>query len=422
MSASNIDSGTTGPSSTLVNIAEHAEVRLIELLAGTATSRTFKADCESCIKFAEAARLIRTVVRDGGAVSALFESITLEDAVSAFSLLAALLDRVEGESASKVAMELADAVVACAKKGDNAVDNARKRAAMLCTLYNLRSGGRDKCRLLAKIVSLCATSLPDLLRDAHGGVGSLVSDPDHVVRLLDSWDVPTEDRRTLLKALTNSDGDEKNGNNRQRFLLLLLDTYKGPINSLQKDKEVMTIAANAAIGAIKDPVTLFVEQRGMLSLPAIMALKTKSASLYALLEIFQEAKLSDFQSFLTKHPSSLLSSHNLTLESCTRHMRILSLCSLAAEYEDEIPYSAIAQTLDVNEAEVESWVIAAVASGLLVAKMDQLQQVVMVERCVVRKFGLEQWKAMQTKINAWKKNVKHVLDGLKQTSSLQQQN
>ena len=97
-------------------------------------------------------------------------------------------------------------------------------------------------------------------------------------------------------------------------------------------------------------------------------------------------------------------------------MRILSLCSLAAEHE-EIPYSVVAKTLLLpNEDEVESWVIAAVSSGLLSAKMDQLQHKVMVERCVVRRFDSQQWKLLQERLKAWKQNVGGVITGLKQQS------
>ena len=110
----------------------------------------------------------------------------------------------------------------------------------------------------------------------------------------------------------------------------------------------------------------------------------------------------------------MLEEFGLSKDECIRHMRLLSLCSLAAEHE-EIPYGAIASTLNVNAEDVEKWVIAAVSSGLISAKMDQLQRVVMVERCVVRSFGMEQWQALQVKLNTWKKSVKGVLEGLKQS-------
>lgn len=94
-------------------------------------------------------------------------------------------------------------------------------------------------------------------------------------------------------------------------------------------------------------------------------------------------------------------------------MRILSLCSLASEHE-EIPYEVVAQTLQTTPAEVEKWVIAGVSSGLLSAKMDQLKEKVIVESSVVRKFDIEQWKAMQARLQQWKRNVSSVLDAYRQ--------
>jgi translation initiation factor 3 subunit M len=172
-------------------------------------------------------------------------------------------------------------------------------------------------------------------------------------------------------------------------------------------------AKESALGAIRDPVTLFSEQRTILSLHPIATLQETDNDIYTLLEIFQQGKLEDFQSFIQTHPHTLSSNH-LSEQDAIRHMRLLSLCSLATEHE-EIPYDAIATTLQVDQSEVESWVIDAVSSGLLSAKMDQLQHVVMVERCVVRRFGMEQWKVLQTRLDVWKKNVKAVLEGLKQS-------
>uniref|UniRef100_A0A7S4S2I4 PCI domain-containing protein n=1 Tax=Ditylum brightwellii TaxID=49249 RepID=A0A7S4S2I4_9STRA len=145
----------------------------------------------------------------------------------------------------------------------------------------------------------------------------------------------------------------------------------------------------------------------------IQNVEIATKQLHALLQIFQEGKLQDYDAFVTNN-SPTLTEYGLSNDDCVRYMRLLSLCSLAAEHE-EIPYGAIASTLHVKDEEVESWVIAAVSSGLLSAKMDQLQQVVMVERCAVRKFGMEQWKMLQTRLNDWKRNVKGVLDGLKQS-------
>ena len=97
-------------------------------------------------------------------------------------------------------------------------------------------------------------------------------------------------------------------------------------------------------------------------------------------------------------------------------MRILSLCSIAADHE-EIPYSVVASTLQTPLEEVEAWVIAAVSSGLLAAKIDQLQAKVIVERCLIRRFEMSQWTSLQSRLNTWKHNVEGILMAYHEESS-----
>ena len=101
-------------------------------------------------------------------------------------------------------------------------------------------------------------------------------------------------------------------------------------------------------------------------------------------------------------------------------MRILNLSSLASEHE-EIPYTVVAETLQTTSTDVEKWVIAAVSSGLLSAKMDQLRETVVVERSAIRKFDTEQWKALQSRLQLWKQNVGGILDAYKQSLKQQEQ-
>lgn len=114
---------------------------------------------------------------------------------------------------------------------------------------------------------------------------------------------------------------------------------------------------------------------------------------------------------------AVFSAYNLSEDDCTKNMSLLSLVSLAGEHE-EIPYSEIASTLSVEEDDVEKWVIAAVASGLMEAKMDQLSKVVIVERCAVRQFGTKEWSALKIRLEKYKTNVKGVLDALEKSSAL----
>lgn len=429
------------PSSTLVNVVEHAELRLVRLLAESAPAEllhpAFESNCDACIATADAPALIRTILGDAGAMASLFGMEPMEEAISAFSLLAALLDKVDparSDEEAALVNEVADAITRTAAPSVETTTTTSptalpkygidfKRISMLCVLYNLRTKGQEKCHLLARIVQIAASSDPKIL--CQGQPLGDVLDATNLQSALDQWSVPGSHRRILYRAAAHAfsklDTPEAIAA-RQRFLLLLVETY---VHQSEIDGEALTTAKEAAVEAIRDPVTMFSEQRGMLSMPAIDALRTNAAtsSLHELLRIFQEGKLEDFQAYLQNPESSkTILDNGLSSEECIRHMRLLSLCSLAAEHE-EIPYSAIASTLQVSDEEVETWVIAAVSSSLLAAKMDQLQHVVIVERCVVRQFGLDQWKALQGRLHAWKKNVRGVLEGLKQQGgySLQQQ-
>jgi translation initiation factor 3 subunit M len=106
---------------------------------------------------------------------------------------------------------------------------------------------------------------------------------------------------------------------------------------------------------------------------------------------------------------------------CEVHMRLLTVCSLANNYEADIPYQEIATAAQQDVSQVESTVIQAIRTGLLQAKMDQLNQTVMVERSVVRQFDIDQWKKLHARLTTWKANVGGILDTLKQQQQQQHQ-
>jgi translation initiation factor 3 subunit M len=411
-------------SSTLVNVAEDAELRLVSLLADAAVApvaSNFALACESCVSAGDAAKLLHTIVNDKNAISALMVIETTE-AVSALSLLAALLDRVKAGEA-QLATAVADAVLnaegAASGEEQAAVD---RKITLLSVLYNMRSDSKEKCSLLRRMI-LLAGKFADTFLNEDSTLGMLLSEENaslviptkpRLVALLESWNVPDNDRRDLYQQVASviTVTDKR----KQRFLLLLLQSYKTQI-----DAPAMQAAKDAAVGAIRDPVSLFVHQRSMLALPAIQALAkdSKTALLSGLLKVFLEGKLSDYQDFCAANggEAAVLSPWGLDAAHCQRHMKILSLCTLGSEHE-EIPYAVIAETLQLPETiQVETWVIAAVGSGLLQAKMDQLAQKVMVERCVVRRFDMDQWKALKSRLELWKTNVGSVLATLKQSQA-----
>jgi hypothetical protein len=205
-------------SSALVNVAEDAELRLVRLLADSAESTRpgFVEDCESCIVHGDAAQLMRTILGEKGAISAL---VSLEEeAVSAVSLLAALLDRAKNVNSSQLVDELADSVIRSASTGDK---DATKAVSLLAALYNMRSEPLEKVGLLVKMIGLAAALQPSLLEPNASVLGKWM-DTSRLPAMLDEWQVKPVDRRELYRAAAKGAASPLS---KQRFTLMAVETY-----------------------------------------------------------------------------------------------------------------------------------------------------------------------------------------------------
>ena len=98
------------------------------------------------------------------------------------------------------------------------------------------------------------------------------------------------------------------------------------------------------------------------------------------------------------------------------NLRLLSLSLLASEYE-EIPYAEVGATLQVPQGEVEAWVVEAITAGLVEARMDQQQEVVMVTRATHRHCARGDWAKLQEKLHSWRHNVEGLLATLRARSA-----
>lgn len=73
----------------------------------------------------------------------------------------------------------------------------------------------------------------------------------------------------------------------------------------------------------------------------------------------------------------------------------------------------VGATLQVPQGEVEAWVVEAITAGLVEARMDQQQEVVMVTRATYRHFTPKDWAKLQEKLHLWRGNVQGLLATLR---------
>jgi hypothetical protein len=262
-------------SSTLVNVAEDAETRLVRLLAETGNlPANFVQQCDECISLGNAEQLMRTILAQPGSMDAI---LTLPEATSVFSLLAALLDRIPSSNVTPLVEEMAKKIVAAKNAtetqpadGDDTATGASavavsKPIALLATLYNMRTSFSEKVGLLVQMITLASQRQPALL-EPHAVLGKWL-DATKLSTMMDEWKIAPVQRRQVYKAASLA---AKGPTAKQRLSLLLVQTYT---TSKEVDAAGLASARDTAIGAVRDPVSLFVEQRNILQLVAVQALQ-----------------------------------------------------------------------------------------------------------------------------------------------------
>lgn len=171
----------------------------------------------------------------------------MEEATGIFSLFGALLERVDNPDVQRELCGGLASLVA-ATNGTEDINSKEKRSGMLAALFNLRSNGVEKIRLLTKIVDMAdATTLAST---GGEGVSSLsdMLEPSTMEASLAVWgDISEEEKRDLFRAvvkgmdrllnkLADAKGDAAKAKSvkdvedrKQAYLLLILDTYKNEV-------------------------------------------------------------------------------------------------------------------------------------------------------------------------------------------------
>ncbi|KAM1954343.1 hypothetical protein ACFX1T_023701 [Malus domestica] len=232
----------------------------------------------------------------------------------------------------------------------------------------------------------------------------------NVESFLKEWNIGISDQRQLFFTIANVLKEHKNMTKESfKFLTKYLATFSGEdVHTLSEAKEE---AIRTIVEFVKAP-DMF--QCDLLNMPAVEQLEkdAKHALAYQLLKIFLTQRLDAYLEFQAVN-SDLLKSYGLVHEDCITKMRLISLMDLGSDESGRIPYGAIRDTLQINDDEVELWVVRAITAKLMDCKIDQMNQVVIVSRCTERVFGEEQWLTLRTKLATWRGNIANVISTIR---------
>ncbi|KIO31088.1 glycoside hydrolase family 16 protein [Tulasnella calospora MUT 4182] len=271
-----------------------------------------------------------------------------------------------------------------------------------------------KYRILTNLFNILPRSSP-LRLQVYQALVALVTSQDEldllgvkkadIERWISEWNVTAEEQSSLWKSL--SDAFSKCGPP-ERFLEFQLSF----ISSLpQSSTEVQPAILVAIATALKTPSMFDLDT--IKKLPSLKLVQ--STPLFGLLQVFLNGDYAQLSDWLSKNGASLGDS-GLDKDILERKIRLLSIAALATQnVGKDLPYSAIASTLQVPAADVENWAIDAMRANLIGGKLSQPTQTLHVTRAAHRSFSSEDWAHLEKRLVNWRADMAAVLDVLAHT-------
>ena len=239
----------------------------------------------------------------------------------------------------------------------------------------------------------------------------------HLDAWLQAWEASAESQRRLYLKLaqiaSQSAGTTQQGvaskaaQESYGFLLNALRTI--PADDASKD-EARKLALDALRTALISPSHFDFED--LTALDAVQSLRTHEAVWYQLLELFVSDSYDDFVSFNDEHPD-FMQQQKLDKEVLSRKIRLLTVASLAASSNNRtraLPYSQIAEALQIPQQDVEMWVIDVIRAGLVEGKLSQQRKEFLVHRATYRVFTDSQWRDVANRLDVWREGLRNVLE------------
>lgn len=193
-----------------------------------------------------------------------------------------------------------------------------------------------------------------------------------------------------------------------KVMIELLGTYTDDNASHARDDAMKCI-----VTALADPNTFLLDP--LLSLKPVRFLEGEL--IHDLLSIFVSEKLQSYMKFYQDH-KEFVTAQGLNHEQNMKKMRFLTFMQLA-EGNPEMSFELLRDELQIEDSEVELFIIDVLKTKLVRARIDQKSQKVHISSTMHRTFGRAQWQQLNDLLVTWREQISYVQASIK-TISIQQ--
>jgi len=311
---------------------------------------------------------------------------TTDESVNVFLSLLSLIKDDGEEEKTKLIMEACELVA-------SEIDHPKHRLKVLSNFYNhMESNSINRFKIFQVIMKFAEkASMAYVLYPQFKSLGEYLT----------IWGCDKKQQRELYSESIRIAWDQNESQMAFDLSIKKLATYDGCESDVFP--EALSAAQKVVIQAIEAPLLYHLEPLLKLGLFK----DDKASTLSKLVVVFARENLPEFKEFQTQNPN-FMKEIGLDEEKALKKMKVLTLLTTASS-SNEIAYQRLAKAIGVNLNEIEQWVIEAVGIGLLDARLDQLNNSVIISRCSQRTFSDSQWSDLHERLNNWKSTVENIL-------------
>ncbi|PIA12886.1 hypothetical protein COEREDRAFT_83851 [Coemansia reversa NRRL 1564] len=293
-----------------------------------------------------------------------------------------------------------------AEHAENGVAGLR----VLNSLYNVTKSGNARAAVFGGLAELAGRTQT---------AAALVAVVPRISAMVNEWGVKAR-KQGLVSLLALRKAFDEGQLSNEAYAVEL--AYLTASNLEEMDIEQIAQVAKSAI-------VRFANLSGVCDVDALAGLPTvqtlvkleKLATAGGLLENMLGSDYEQWQKY-SKENHEDLTALGVDLERAGDKMRLLTLASLAAERVGQpIEYTEIAKAIDVEEDDVELWVIDVVRSGLVQGKMHQGSRTLVPSRSTFRHFGTPQWQHLAQRLDEWRVALDSLLPVVRNAREIAQQ-
>ncbi|XP_075250968.1 eukaryotic translation initiation factor 3 subunit M-like [Convolutriloba macropyga] len=213
----------------------------------------------------------------------------------------------------------------------------------------------------------------------------------------DFWKLTDENWQALLRLLHETLVTCSEGALAAKTMYELLSSYTGEKANEARDDSIRCVAAE-----LKNPDVYLYDH--LISLKPVDGLK--GTKIYELLDIFVHKNLQDYQKFESQN-KQFLEENAFDQADLIRKIRLLTFASIALESK-ELTFATLSDKLQLSNNDIESFIIEAIRSKVVKAKIDQVNQRVLVSSVAHRTFSQAEWKNLHSVLLSWRANIESV--------------